>query len=160
GVALGRGELLAAIEFGRRALVEARLAAQSERVVDVRPVAAPAAERPDRPAPDRVGADVLLDLVGVEAAKIVPLLVVFADVLEAEPAVVVEPVAREGRTEVAVQAAARRLADSLERVCVLGRRQRFGSPTRHRVNMCSGGRAGKRGNRWARWQWRLTTSFG
>ena len=61
---------------------------------------------------------------GVEAGEIVPFLVVFADVLEAEPAILVEPVARVGRAVLAVQPAARRLADPLEGLRAVGRRQR------------------------------------
>ena len=101
-----------------------------------------------------------LDLVGVEAGEIVPFLVVFADVLEAEPAILVEPVARERRAVLAVQPAARRFADPLEGLRAVGRRQGFGSPSRHSANMCSTRLAGKRGERWARSRTRLTTSFG
>ena len=54
-----------------------------------------------------------LDLVGPEAGEIVPLLVVFADMLEAEPAIGIQAVASPGRAELALQPAAGRLADAL-----------------------------------------------
>src|SRR5258708_12900523 len=88
---------------------------RAERIDDVgiRAAAAAPAERPDRPPPGRIGADVGLDRLGVEAGEIVPLLVIFADVLEAEPAMFVQPVARAGRTVFAPHPPARRLPHPL-----------------------------------------------
>ena len=120
--------------------------AETERVVDLR-TAAPAAERPDGAPPDRVGADVLFDIGGVEAGEIVPFSIVFAHVREAEPAILIESIARERRAVVAVQATARRFAHPFETGHAVGR-QRFGSPSGHPANMCSGETGGKRGKRW------------
>src|SRR5262249_50353552 len=116
--------------------------------MDLRAAAAPAAQRPDRAAPDRVSADMLFDRLSVEPGEIVPFFVVFADVLQAEPAILIEPIARERRSEVAMQPAAGRLAHPFETGHALGR-QRLGSPSRHPANMCSGETGGKRGKRWA-----------
>src|SRR5213079_1193928 len=134
-IALGRSQLLAAIEARRRPLAEPGCVAETERIVDLR-TAAPAAERPDGAAPDRVGADVLFDVGGVEAGEVVPFFVVFADMLEAEPAILIEPVARERRAVVAMQPTSRRFADPFEGPRTVGR-QRLGSPPRHSANMCS-----------------------
>src|SRR5215218_187461 len=147
GCALGRGQLLAAIELGLRPLAQARIVSEVEWVmeVDVRPVAAAGAERPDRAAPGRVGADMRLDLLGAEAFEVVPLLVVFAHMLEAEPAILVQPVAGARGAELAGEPAARRFADPLVERCAVGGRQGFRSPSRHSANMCSTDWRGKRG---------------
>src|SRR5215510_5300019 len=103
GTTLGRGQLLTAIELGLRTLAQAGIVSEVERVMnmDIWAVAAAGAQRPDRPAPCRVGADVGLDLLGAEAGEVVPLLVVLAHVLEAEPAILVQPIARARRAKLA-----------------------------------------------------------
>src|SRR4029077_10042383 len=132
---------------GRRFLAQAGIVGQAERIDNVGVGAAAAAppEWPDGSPPDRIGADVSLDLVGVEAGEIVPFLVVFADVLEAEPAMFVQPVARPGRAVLAAQPAARRLAHPLVQLRAIRRRQGFRSPSGHSANMCSTVWLGKRG---------------
>src|SRR4030095_11793035 len=147
GRALGGGPLLAAIELGLRPLAEARIVSKVERVmdVDVWAVAAAGAERPDRAAPGRVGADMRLDLLGAEAGEVVPLLVVLAHVLQTEPTVLVQPVAGARGAGLAGEPAAWGFADALVRRCAVGGRQGFRSPSRHSDNMCSTVWRGKRG---------------
>ena len=85
----------------------------------------------------QLGADMGLDLLGIEAGEIVPLAVVFADMRQTEPAVLVQAVARPWRAVVAGQPTAWCLADSLMRLRAIGRCQGFRSPPGHRANMCS-----------------------
>ena len=133
GRALGRGQLLAAIELGLRALAQPGIVSKVERVMDVDlgTVAAAGAERPDRTAPSRVGADMRLDLLGAEARVVIPLLVVFAHMFETEPAILGQPVAGARGAILAGEPAARRFADPLVRRCAVGGRQGFRSPSRH-----------------------------
>src|SRR5262245_60418082 len=111
-------------------------------------VAASGAQRPHRATPDRVGADMGLDLVGVQAREVVPLLVVLADVLQADPAIVGQAVARTRRTELAAQPAARRFAHPVIGPAGVRRGQWAHAPSGHWANMCSTAQSGKRGERW------------
>ena len=69
------------------------------------------------------------DLVGAQAGEIVPFLVVFTDMLETEPAVLVQPVPGPWRTVLALQSTAGRLADALMRLRTIGLHQGFRSPS-------------------------------
>src|SRR5258705_8643411 len=96
---------------------------------------APLAHRPARALPPRVLADMQRDGVAVHALVVVPALVVVADMLEAEPDIFVEPVARFRRPvfavgqAVAVRAALPRRRRRVERI------GRFDEPLSHWQSM-------------------------
>ena len=124
--------MFAAVVERRRLFPQPGIVGQAERVVDVGigPVAATTcAQGPNRATPGRIGPDVGLDLFGAEAGELVPFLVVFTDMLETEPAVLVQPVPGPWRTVFALQSTAGRLADALMRLRTIGLHQGFRSPS-------------------------------
>src|SRR3546814_8882935 len=82
------------------------------------------AERPGRPPPDRVLADLRLDLILVHAGIEVPRLVVFPDMVEAEPVEVVQAAAVLRRTVFAGRDAVGMVATARHRL--LGGAQEIG----------------------------------
>src|SRR4029079_8658595 len=98
--------------------------------------ARPAPERPGRPPPGNVGTRVRLDLVLGHPGVVVPTAIVIAHMLEAEPAILVQPVAMARRAEFAAERAAGMLAHpELRRRHGVGYQHALALDPRHACNM-------------------------